>query len=124
MTCFVYFVRCQDYVKIGWSRQPERRIAILQNAVPFQLEILGIHPGTATDEFLLHERFASLRVRQEWFVRSPEIEAVARGGFEPVKRKRRAQGYGTHITETARRGAAIDRLADDGCPNEPAESAA
>jgi hypothetical protein len=84
MTGFVYFLRCQGYVKIGWSKTPELRLRALRTALPFTLDVLAVHPGTRADEQSLHHRFASQRYRGEWFVTSEEIEAVAKRGFERV----------------------------------------
>lgn len=64
---FVYFVRGGDRVKIGWSRKVALRVSQLQTASAEQLELLGEMPGTLDTERALHDTFAPLRVRGEWF---------------------------------------------------------
>lgn len=67
MKGFVYFLRCGDFVKIGYSTDPQRRLRYLQTATPFSFEILGAHVGTRQHEQQLHKIFAPLRHRHEWF---------------------------------------------------------
>jgi hypothetical protein len=67
VTGFVYFLRCGDFVKIGFSADPQRRLRYLQTATPFDFELLGYHAGTKWHEQRLHKVFASLRHRHEWF---------------------------------------------------------
>lgn len=81
MTGFVYFLRCGDFVKIGFSTKPEARIRYLQTATPFNFELVGRHPGTRHHEKQLHKIFASLRHRHEWFLAHEAILQVARDGL-------------------------------------------
>ncbi len=54
-------------VKIGWSRDPEQRLAQLQTASPDTLRILAILPGSKNVEHGLHEVFGDCAIRGEWF---------------------------------------------------------
>jgi hypothetical protein len=38
---YLYMIRCQNYIKIGISSQPEVRISALQIGCPFKLEMVG-----------------------------------------------------------------------------------
>lgn len=87
MTSSVYFIRCQDKVKIGWSDTPSKRIAALRAAIPFDIEVLGIIPGSKQDERDLHLRFAAQRDRGEWFIYSDEIGEAAQGGILPFRQR-------------------------------------
>lgn len=73
---FVYFLRGGDHVKIGHSRDVEKRRAELQTGNPYQLELLAQVPGSPVDERALHKRFAAERVAGEWFRITPELEQV------------------------------------------------
>jgi len=63
----VYFVRCQDFVKVGYSSTPMKRIANLQIGNPFTLEVLIIIPGSVTTETELHNVFSDLHYANEWY---------------------------------------------------------
>ncbi|MBI3936395.1 MAG: GIY-YIG nuclease family protein [Betaproteobacteria bacterium] len=65
----VYFVRAVGggAVKIGRSRNIDRRITELQDACPHKLELVGSIDGDETVESLMHERFQAHRIRGEWY---------------------------------------------------------
>jgi DNA-binding transcriptional regulator YdaS (Cro superfamily) len=81
MTGFVYFLRCGDFVKIGYSANPKRRLRYLQTATPFDFELLGVHPGAKWQEKQLHKIFASSRHRHEWFRADQTILEIAMSGL-------------------------------------------
>ncbi|HEV2557371.1 MAG TPA: GIY-YIG nuclease family protein [Microvirga sp.] len=64
---FVYFIRCEGFVKIGRAFSPSARLRDFQVGSPFPLELLATEPGDDRREFALHHRFAEYRVRGEWF---------------------------------------------------------
>lgn len=69
----VYFIQDithQGPIKIGVSRNVEKRLKSLQNASPLKLKCLGIIAGGRDLERTLHIRFAPSRLHGEWF--SPE----------------------------------------------------
>lgn len=76
---FVYFISAAaaDFpIKIGISQSRHIRFASLQNALPYDLEILALMP--TEDPLLerrLHRQFAGLRLKGEWFRRTPELMA-------------------------------------------------
>jgi hypothetical protein len=65
----VYFVRCTEtnLVKIGFAKDPFKRFSKIQSDSPAILELLAIEPGEKSREAEIHEQFASLRRRGEWF---------------------------------------------------------
>jgi Meiotically up-regulated gene 113 len=71
----IYFVRCREAIKIGLTRDVPWRIANLQSAQPEPLELLLAVTGGRRAEAALHERFAHLRIRGEWFTAAPELLA-------------------------------------------------
>lgn len=66
---YVYFVYNPDShaIKIGVSRNPQKRFVALQIGSPATLRLLGFIPGTAKNESALHSKFWNLRIRGEWF---------------------------------------------------------
>lgn len=63
----LYFIRSGQYVKIGISEAPHRRIASIQTSNPDELEVLAVVEGGAALEAEMHRRFAALHYRGEWF---------------------------------------------------------
>lgn len=72
---WVYFIRGGDFVKIGWSGDPDRRRDGLATGSPFELEVIGKVPGSVLDERAFHAAFAHLRANGEWFAAKPELIA-------------------------------------------------
>lgn len=83
MTGFVYFLRCGDFVKIGYSAFPNIRINHLRTATPYQVELIGKLAGTMAHEKALHRYFADVRHsrRQEWFRLTDGIRDIAVNGY-------------------------------------------
>lgn len=78
----IYFVRCVDWVKIGWSSDLKGRLKSLQTTAPGEIKLIGKTRGSIKQERDLHSRFAHHRVSGEWFNADPEIlefvEAIGR----------------------------------------------
>lgn len=72
---WVYFIRGGDFIKIGWSQDPDRRRNDLSTGSPFKLEVIGKVPGSGEDEQSFHRAFSHLRTNGEWFEASPELLA-------------------------------------------------
>lgn len=68
-----YFIRCEDYVKIGIAVDVMKRMRGLQSANPNRLELLAVVEGCHKFERSLHRRFADLRHSDEWFRLGPEL---------------------------------------------------
>lgn len=78
----VYFIRSQrdGPVKIGIARCVDSRLASLQTAHPYPLEVVATIPrGGRPKERELHKRFADYRLNGEWFEWSDEMEAFVNG---------------------------------------------
>jgi len=74
----VYFLNCEqvDIVKIGCSRDTDKRFSDLRQYSPLPLSLLLIiHNVPPVYEELLHERFADTRKHGEWFALSDEIKS-------------------------------------------------
>lgn len=88
----VYFITTGGRIKIGYSADPERRLA----QYPPDMEILHVIAGTKKDERSYHRKCAAyLRDGREWFEDCPElrawIESAVKGKapahFTPPKRR-------------------------------------
>lgn len=85
MTGFIYFLRCGDFIKIGFSKQPDLRVASIATANPLPVVLAAVYPGSKADEFNLHVMFARHRSRGEWFARHPDIDAAIATGLPQLK---------------------------------------
>lgn len=83
---YVYFMRCRDLVKIGFSTQVDIRAQNLRTMNAAAVEVVASFAGTRFDERRLHRQFARYRRHGEWFEWCDEIEAVAVAGFDPGAR--------------------------------------
>lgn len=64
---FVYFVRCGDTVKIGTTRDVQKRIAALQTSSATKLVLIKKIEGGRDVEAEMHARFTAHRLNGEWF---------------------------------------------------------
>jgi len=66
---FVYCIRndAAGAVKIGFSKNPMRRIKQLQTASPSRLRLVGMLESAQAFETALHEEYAHRRISGEWF---------------------------------------------------------
>lgn len=74
----VYFLRCGDFVKIGYSSNLDKRVSAIQVGAPLPLAKLGViradTPMEARQlEELWHWRFGALHVHGEWFRAEGEL---------------------------------------------------
>jgi hypothetical protein len=77
----IYFISAGDgLVKIGYSRNVDKRMRVLSTASPRPLQILLTIPGTRSDESAFHEMFKAERIRGEWFLLSSRIEDFIANG--------------------------------------------
>lgn len=82
---FVYFIQSGEFIKIGWSKQPEQRVDQIRRGGKAARPSAGLVeaptliayiPGGRSDEMELHKRFAEHRDQGEWFKRSSELDEV------------------------------------------------
>jgi hypothetical protein len=71
----IYFVQPEGrpFIKIGYARCVRDRLSELQAYNPEELILLGVIPGGRPQETMLHQRFAHLWVRGEWFRYTAEL---------------------------------------------------
>ena len=72
---YLYFIKCETGpIKIGKSKAPKKRLAALQHANPFKLELLlKIRETAVLNEESLHRIFSNQRIRGEWFKPSRKL---------------------------------------------------
>jgi hypothetical protein len=83
----VYFISARevDLVKIGYAFNPVARFHGLRVASPVELSLEGAVPGGFREERELHQRFARLRVRGEWFMLCPDLREMIEASSRPEK---------------------------------------
>jgi hypothetical protein len=81
MSGFVYFLRCGDFVKIGYSRNPQARIRLMDNYLPLEPIIAAIFPARRAIECKLHRHLSQHRSRGEWFHWCDDIAAITQTGL-------------------------------------------
>jgi hypothetical protein len=87
----IYFLQdsASCLVKIGFALDVQSRVATLQTASPARLVLLACMDGDRHTEARLHQRFASARVRGEWFRPVPTLLSFLLAG---VLRYAQAEG--------------------------------
>jgi len=66
---WIYFIHAPEVrrVKIGFSTDPESRLASLQVGSPVELRLIKLIRGNRNEEARLHFRFRDKRLDGEWF---------------------------------------------------------
>ena len=86
----VYFVQCNEFVKIGRSTQLPLTLRSLQRGNPYGLEVVAVISCESTErmselEADLHRQFKEHRIRGEWFFLCPKIETyIKTHGQDPM----------------------------------------
>ena len=72
---FIYLIEAGDnqFLKIGFTRNPSKRLSILQSGNPLPLCMVSLVKGDKQLEARLHKKFAKRKVRGEWFSYSVAI---------------------------------------------------
>jgi hypothetical protein len=73
MSCCVYFIEIDGYVKIGFSQNVIKRFRQINMVTPYEPKLLGVMDGGRDKEMELHKKFSRLHVRNEWFLLAGEI---------------------------------------------------
>lgn len=84
---WVYFIKCQQFVKVGIAYNPQTRLIQMQTGCPFKLEMLHCYPceDALVAERMLHKKYGQHWERGEWFAMpESEIELLQRMELERV----------------------------------------
>jgi hypothetical protein len=68
----VYFFEADEFVKIGYSRAPEKRFELFWQCNPI-VEMFAYIPGTKEFEAYLHKKLRQSLYRNEWFRGTPSV---------------------------------------------------
>jgi hypothetical protein len=82
---FVYFIRCEAFVKIGTGQNINARMREFAVGNPFPLSVLGCMPGDGTFENALHRICADYRHRGEWFHHHGELASAIHDFAKPER---------------------------------------
>lgn len=86
---FIYFVRCQSFIKIGLARDISSRLHSLSTGCPWPIDLVAFMYGNVEQERLLHNRFRDLRHRNEWFREEGDLvlflQAITVAGNDPLE---------------------------------------
>lgn len=81
----VYFVKDHTgAVKIGLAKNVDKRIAALQTAHAYNLDLIRVIPGGALEEWACHFEFRSQRIRGEWFTFSEPMMTFEPSGLSRI----------------------------------------
>lgn len=87
-TSFVYFIRLKGtgFLKIGKSKNPQRRLESLRTANPLECELVGSIPERGLNtELNFHSRFVDYHFRGEWFREVGGLQAFIKEEFPEAK---------------------------------------
>lgn len=72
----LYAIQCNEYCKLGMTTEFERRFKNLAAGTPYDISIVGKKTvqfaGLAYSEAWMHKKHADRRVKNEWFLLSPD----------------------------------------------------
>ena len=76
-TGYIYFIRCNEYIKIGKTSNLYQRVHSLQGSNPHELKLVGIYASTSLtpDEKFFHNEVEKIanKIRGEWFKSNFEL---------------------------------------------------
>jgi hypothetical protein len=86
---YILQVRGKGQLKIGFTENdPMRRVAAIQSASPYELELISSFAAIAQDELHLHKALEQHRIRGEWYRPSEEVMGYLEGHCPELRAKR------------------------------------
>jgi hypothetical protein len=77
----VYLLKCQDFLKLGFTSQPfEKYLSWLQARMPFRIDVLRTRTGTIEEEKEFHSEHTDFLAEwggREWYTDSREFRQEA-----------------------------------------------
>lgn len=66
----IYLCKIVDMpiLKIGFSLKPKLRYEILENSMPFRIEVLAERNGSKPLEFAIHKSCKDFLIKNEWYI--------------------------------------------------------
>lgn len=72
----VYFVQSDDAIKIGCTKNLERRLSEVESGIRAKVSLIGWIYGTFATELLIHKRLAGHAEGNEWFRDCAEVRSL------------------------------------------------
>ena len=69
----IYLISTNTHIKLGFSKNPKRRLKQLQTANAEKLMLLKVFPGDKKVEKELHDLLDEYRMEGEWFLYDDDI---------------------------------------------------
>lgn len=63
----IYFLKCNSYVKIGFTTNIKKRVSALDTAIPYNIQLLFWVDGNIEFEKTVHDIFSEWNHKKEWF---------------------------------------------------------
>jgi hypothetical protein len=84
---FVYFIRSENFVKVGWATALDTRFNNCQINNPHPVELMAFFRGGREEEACLHACFSPYHHRGEWFVYADPIQELVGliKGLDPIE---------------------------------------
>lgn len=76
---YIYVVTFGEWLKVGFSATPERRVNAIGTQMPGPVHVLLVARASLSDEAGLHRKLERWRSQGEWFVASPGCMETIRG---------------------------------------------
>ena len=73
---YVYFIKCRDKIKIGYSTNVEKRIKQLSVGNGEKLELIYKIQSDRYLETILHKKYRNYHISGEWFEAEPIIRMI------------------------------------------------
>ena len=80
-TGHIYFIRCGEYVKVGFSTDHQSRIRAISANTPYEVVLEALHEGTRADEATFHRLLTPHHHKFEWFRWCDEVREAALHGL-------------------------------------------
>lgn len=98
----IYFIKCGDSIKIGFSKNPWARCSMLKTGMPEEPILLGYFNGSLVDEKKLHSRFSSIKVNREWYKATDDLlDTIAVLCNKTTKHYQTTSSYGSNYNTEA-----------------------
>jgi hypothetical protein len=76
----IYLLKCERFLKVGYTKSFESRLQAIRAAVPFLVEVLMTRGGTLEEEQEFHQAHKDYLAGyggREWYVDAPEFRRDA-----------------------------------------------
>lgn len=110
----LYFLKKDNLVKIGYSRNPAKRIQTIRDNSSSDIELLILTEGSITDEKHLHCKFKEYHSFKEWFILSDEIKEFIKTleSIELTHKKKRSKFFGELTELRLKAGFTLQQMAE------------